>query len=247
MKTWRGIWPLLFTGALLLSLAACGAETAPDLTPSSAPPAPPPAPTSTPTPSPTPAPTPTPPSPTPTPSADAPPTIRPTPTPTPPTADPPTPDPVTDAWDTQPLTINGVSYRFPLSSPALLEENGWHFEADSLDATLPAGGELWIPASGPGSLMFGVRNLSGEDRAARVCAVARLNHNMSYAESGAAVTLPGGISLGTSREEIEAAYGPPDTVKETPLIVHLTYRTSTVSLSLSLIRDAVVDLTFEVP
>ncbi|MDR1158712.1 MAG: hypothetical protein LBK75_10505 [Oscillospiraceae bacterium] len=255
MKTLRGILSFFLIGTLFLSLAACGVETTPpDPTPSAAPsrtptPTPTPMPTPTPAPSPTldpptPSPTPTPPSP----SSDAQPTTQPaaTPTPTPtPTAPPPAPSPVTDAWDTQPLTINGVSYRLPLSSPAELEENGWHFAPDSLDADLSAGEERWIPAGGAGTLMLGIRNLSEETQAARACAVTHLNHNMGYAESGTVLTLPGGISLGASRADVEAAYGPPDTVKETPLIVHLTYRTASVSLSLSLIRDAVVDLTFE--
>ncbi|MDR0381603.1 MAG: hypothetical protein LBH86_06380, partial [Oscillospiraceae bacterium] len=252
MNIQRSVSPffLLLAGVLLLSLTACGAEKAPELTPSFAPsltpaptPSPTPAPTVTPvppTPSLTPAPTPTPDPPTPTSTPR--PASTPVPSPTPAPADPP--DPGVDAWDTQPLTINGASYRFPLSSPSLMEENGWRFEAEDLDATVPAGGDLWIPAGGAGPLMLGVRNLSDGTQAARSCAVARLNYNMSYAESGTSLTLPGGITLGSSRAEIEAAYGPPDSTKETPLIVHLTYRTSSVSLSLSLIRDAVVDLTF---
>ncbi|MDR2671168.1 MAG: hypothetical protein LBC26_05555 [Oscillospiraceae bacterium] len=256
MKTLRGALPLFLVGALLLSLAACGAETTPDPAPSAAPShTPAPTPTATPTSTVTPSPTPDPPTPSPTPaptpSSDATPTrpaSTPTPTPTPvptPEDDPSTPDPLTDAWDTQPLTINGVSYRFPLSSPALLEKNGWHFASDSLDTELSAGEELWIPAGGVGTLMLGIRNLSEETQEARACAVTRLNHNVGYAENGTVLTLPGGISLGASRADIEAAYGMPNTVKETPLIVHLTYRTESVALSLSLIRDAVVDLTFE--
>lgn len=138
----------------------------------------------------------------------------------------------------QQCEINGVVYTFPVESVQQFLDNGWHTE-DALDFTLPANtrtsGYTFKNDDGH-RIVLEFLNSSDSTKDIMECYVESVSLSPSAAQTGVTLTLPGGIQIGSSYDEIIAAYGQAD--EESPLpdtdVVDLTYGNAYNKVSLTL-------------
>lgn len=110
------------------------------------------------------------------------------------------------------VMLDGVVYTFPGASFADLEANGWTIDPGADGATLAANTTTRVEYSkGDFSISLSAVNTTASPVAINQCECSALVIDR-YDIKDMPIALPGGITLGSTPEEIEAAYGSPSSV-----------------------------------
>ncbi len=124
----------------------------------------------------------------------------------------------------QQVEIDGVVYTFPVENIQPFLDNGWTTDKP-LDFSLPAqtttSGYSFKNSDGH-VIVLSFCNVTDTTQEAMNCSVYSLSFSTYAAGKGASVILPKGITMGSSYDEIIAAYGAAD--KESPYSVVLELR-----------------------
>lgn len=139
------------------------------------------------------------------------------------------------------VQVNGVTY----SLPALYSEfeaNGWIGKDFDTSTIKPKNKTLSDRVSNGEQIVYlAIVNLAGDVLTYDKCYVGKVSLSTSDAKKGATLVLPKGITLGSTMDEVTAAYGEPSDLRESAVKKTLTYSAEIYS-SVKIIIDSETNL-----
>lgn len=108
------------------------------------------------------------------------------------------------------ISLDGVVYTFPGSTFADFEANGWEMDPGSVGATLPANTLTRVDyTKGEAKISLQASNTNAAATPINECTCIGLSIADKYKVATIDVQLPGGITIGSTADEVLAAYGEP--------------------------------------
>lgn len=134
-------------------------------------------------------------------------------------------------WNSYQFELEGKIYTLPLRYSEL-EANGWTAQnAKNMEETLESGkyilNYITLSYGGKENTEIGVQfvNLDDEDRTLAECYVGGIQLAENSWNKNTVLYFPGGFTIGSTKEEVEALYGEPNATQDRSTTIEWTYET----------------------
>lgn len=148
-----------------------------------------------------------------------------------------------DSWESMEIAINGVVYR-PGDMVSDYIASGWEMDAGNEGATLPGNTLSWMyMTSGENKITVSYINENETATPIEECAVTKVKFSTFDFRKGGTFELPGGLTTGSTLEDVQALYGEPTDayVNKEGIVLNHTYKIPSGEYTISFDDDGVIN------